>query len=135
LLALRWRDIDWTARRVRVRRNFVRGEFGTPKSKRSSRSVTLADRLAGALDLLHPAHVVARRRRSRRRAPAHGQADRPLEAAQALQGRAACGRGGARSASTTCATRSARCMAARGIPMRALQEMTGHRDFKTTLIY
>jgi integrase len=53
LLALRWRDIDWTARRVRVRRNFVRGEFGTPKSKRSSRSVPLADRLAGELDLLH----------------------------------------------------------------------------------
>jgi integrase len=53
LLALRWRDIDWTARRVRVRRNFVRGEFGTPKPKRSSRSVPLADRLAGELDLLY----------------------------------------------------------------------------------
>jgi integrase len=26
-------------------------------------------------------------------------------------------------------------MAAQGIPMRALQEMMGHRDFKTTLIY
>ena len=53
LLALRWRDVDWTARRVRVRRNFVRGEFGTPKSKRSSRSVPLADRVAGELDRLH----------------------------------------------------------------------------------
>ena len=53
LLALRWRDVDWPARRVRVRRSFVRGEFGTPKSKRSSRSVPLADRLAGELDLLH----------------------------------------------------------------------------------
>jgi integrase len=53
LLALRWRDIDWPARRVRVRRNYVRGEFGTPKSKRSSRSVPLADRLAGELDRLH----------------------------------------------------------------------------------
>ncbi|MDX6719457.1 MAG: hypothetical protein QOJ63_1711, partial [Solirubrobacteraceae bacterium] len=26
-------------------------------------------------------------------------------------------------------------MAAQGIPMRALQEMMGHRDFKTMLIY
>jgi len=43
LLALRWGDVDWAARRVRVRRNLVRGEFGTPKSKRSSRSVPLAD--------------------------------------------------------------------------------------------
>ena len=34
LFALRWRDVDWSARRIRVRRNYVRGEFGTPKSKR-----------------------------------------------------------------------------------------------------
>jgi integrase len=33
LLALRWRDVDWTARRVRVRQNYVRGEYGTPKSR------------------------------------------------------------------------------------------------------
>ena len=39
LLALRWVDVDWMAHRVRVRRNFVRGRFGTPKSKRSSRSI------------------------------------------------------------------------------------------------
>ena len=26
-------------------------------------------------------------------------------------------------------------MAAEGVPMRVLQEMMGHRDFKTTLIY
>ena len=43
LLALRWRDVDWSARRVRVRRNYVRGEFGTPKSRRCSRSVPLAE--------------------------------------------------------------------------------------------
>jgi integrase len=32
LLGLRWRDVDWSARRVRVRRSYVRGEFGPPKS-------------------------------------------------------------------------------------------------------
>jgi integrase len=52
LLALRWRDVDWSARRIRVRRNYVRGEFGTPKSKRSSRAVPLIDRLAAELDRL-----------------------------------------------------------------------------------
>ena len=35
-----------------MRRNFVRGEFGTPKSKRSSRSVPLASRVATELELL-----------------------------------------------------------------------------------
>jgi integrase len=52
LLALRWMDVDWAARRLRVRRNFVRGEYGTPKSKRSTRSVPLADVLGGELDRL-----------------------------------------------------------------------------------
>jgi integrase len=41
LLALRWKDVDWKAGRIRVRQNYVRGEFGTPKSKRSTRSVLL----------------------------------------------------------------------------------------------
>jgi integrase len=50
LVALRWRDVDWIARRIRVRQSHVRGEFGTPKSKRSSRSVPLADQLAGELE-------------------------------------------------------------------------------------
>jgi integrase len=49
LLGLRWGEVDWTARRIRVRRNFVRGEFGSPKSKRSSRSVPLAHRVAAQL--------------------------------------------------------------------------------------
>jgi integrase len=34
LFALRWMDVDWLAHRVRVRRNYVHGRFGTPKSKR-----------------------------------------------------------------------------------------------------
>jgi len=52
LLALRWMDVDWMAHRVRVRRNFVRGKFGTPKSKRSSRSIPLVDEVARELELL-----------------------------------------------------------------------------------
>jgi integrase len=134
LLALRWRDVDWQARRVRIRRNFVRGEFGTPKSKRSSRSVPLADRLAGALDHLHretnwPADddLVF----------AHPYTGKPIDRSKLLKRfKAALQRGGVRlvrfhDLRHTFGTR----MAAQGVPMRALQEMMGHRDFKTTLIY
>ena len=53
LLALRWRDVDWLAGRLRVRRSFVHGEFGTPKSHLSSRSVPPADRVATELDAHH----------------------------------------------------------------------------------
>jgi integrase len=47
LLALRWIDVDWPAARIRVRQNYVRGQFGTPKSKRSTRSVPMAAEVAG----------------------------------------------------------------------------------------
>jgi integrase len=50
LIALRWRDVDWSASLIRVRRNYTRGNWGTPKSKRSSRAVPMADRLGGELD-------------------------------------------------------------------------------------
>ena len=50
LVALRWRDIDWPAGVVRVRRNYSRGQWGTPKSRRSSRAVPLADRVAAELE-------------------------------------------------------------------------------------
>lgn len=49
LLALRWCDVDWEARRIRVRRNYVRGHWGTPKSRSGERSVPLATRVAGEL--------------------------------------------------------------------------------------
>jgi integrase len=50
LAALRWRDVDWSAGVVRVRRSYSRGEWGTPKSRRSSRAVPLPDRTAAELD-------------------------------------------------------------------------------------
>src|SRR5262249_19597571 len=50
LLALRWRDIDWSAGVIRVRRSYTRGQFGTPKSRRSSRAVPLADAVAAELE-------------------------------------------------------------------------------------
>jgi integrase len=53
LLGLRWRDINWDAGRVRVRQNFVRGAFGTPKSSarrarsRSRRKSRMGSRSTG----------------------------------------------------------------------------------------
>jgi len=134
LLGLRWRDIDWTAARVRVRRNWVRGEYGTPKSRRSSRSVPLADRVAGELDrhfqgssfkadddLVFPHPVIGT----------------PLDRSRLLKRfKAALKRAQVREVRFhdlrhTFGTR----MAGAGVPMRTLQEWMGHRDIKTTLIY
>jgi len=50
LIALRWQDVDWTAQRIRVRRNHVLGEFDTPKSRRSTRSVPMSRRVTRELD-------------------------------------------------------------------------------------
>ena len=134
LLALRWRDIDWSARRVRVRRSYERGEFGPPKSRRSSRSVPLADRLAGELDLLHQE---TRWRGDDDLVFAHPHTGKPMDRSKLLRRfKAALAAGGVRQVRFhdlrhTFGTR----MAGQGVPMRTLQEMLGHRDFKTTLIY
>ncbi|HTA96779.1 MAG TPA: tyrosine-type recombinase/integrase [Solirubrobacteraceae bacterium] len=58
LIALRWQDIAWEDRRVRVVRNHVLGQFDTPKSRRSARSVPLSSQLA--LEL----HIGGSRRRA-----------------------------------------------------------------------
>jgi len=52
LLGLRWRDVDFTTMRLRVRHSFVHGEFGQPKSRRSSRSVPLARHVGAELERL-----------------------------------------------------------------------------------
>jgi integrase len=135
LMALRWRDIDWTAARIRVRRNYVRGEFGTPKSKRSTRSVPLADEAAGELERLfqqsrwqgdddlvfaHPATGgpvakanITRRMRAALKAAKLDDTHRFHDLRH------------------TFGTR----MAAGNVPMRTVQEWMGHRDLATTQIY
>jgi integrase len=63
LIALRWQDVDWTAGRLRVRRTYSRGAFGTTKSRRGFRAVPLADRVARELDALSRRPSVRCRRR------------------------------------------------------------------------
>ena len=134
LLALRWRDIDWTAGRIRVRRNFVRGEYGTPKSKRSTRSVPLADRVAGELDLHFQRSAYTG---DDDLAFAHPETGRPLDRSRLLKRfKRTLRRAGARELRfhDLRHTFGTRCAAA-GVPLRTIQEWMGHRDFKTTLIY
>jgi integrase len=134
LLALRWRDVDWFVQKARVRRNYVRGQFGTPKSKRSSRGVPLAIRVAGALDELH--------RQSAYQADddlvfAHPHSGKPLDRSQLLKRfKRYCRLAGIREQRFhdlrhTFGTQ----MAAAGVPLRTLQEWMGHADSKTTQIY
>lgn len=135
LIALRWRDVDWIAARIRVRRNYVRGEFGTPKSRRSSRSVPMADALAGELDRYFRASAWTGEDDLVFADPHTGG---PLERAGVLRRFRKALKASRLDESHrfhdlrhTFGTR----MAGSGVPMRTLQEWMGHRDLETTLIY
>jgi integrase len=134
LLALRWQDVDWESGVVRVRRTFSRGQFGTPKSRRSSRAVPLAARVIAALK--------EHKQRSRFQEdidlvfahPQIGQVLDPSKVRKRFQATAR--RAGLRPVRFhdlrhTFGTR----MAAAGAPLRAIQEWMGHSDQRTTLIY
>jgi integrase len=134
LLGLRWRDVDFQARKVRVVSPFVRGEFGDPKSAGSGRSGPMAERVAGALRDL--------RQRSAYRGDGdlvfcHPESGRPLDRSKLIRRfKQALGRAGVHEITFhelrhTFGTR----MAAAGTPMRTLQHWMGHADFKTTQVY
>jgi integrase len=130
LLALRWRDVS---DRVRVRESYVRYRFGTPKSRRSTRSVPLAPDVAEALegwfkrtrfnaddDLVFtldgaPLYAVGITRRMHKALRAAG-----LDETHVFH-----------DLRHTFGTR----MAAAGVPMRTLQEWMGHRSITTTQRY
>lgn len=132
LVALQWQDVDWPVSRLRVRRSFVLGEMGTPKSRRSSRAVPMGLEVQKALagwqpldapdDALvfpdplvsGPLNNAAILRRMRRALKAAGL---PAHRFHDLR--------------HTFGTR----MAAAGVPMRTLQEWMGHRDIQTTMRY
>jgi integrase len=141
LVALRWRDVDWSASLIRVRRNYTRRNWGTPKSKRSSRAVPMADRLGGELDRHFKRSVY---QGDEDLVFGHPHTGEPYDASQLRKRfyaamKAAgmehrCGREGGitfHSLRHTFGTR----MAAAGVPMRTLQEWMGHRNLATTEIY
>ena len=133
LIALRWRDVDWTAGVVRVRRSYIarRVRHARRAAARAApcRSPTA---LAAELERHSPRSRLPARRRPRLLPPAHRRPLRRLEDAQALQAARSrapgCGRVRFHDLRHTFGTR----MAAAGAPLRALQEWMGHRDYKTT---
>jgi integrase len=134
LLALRWLDVDWTAGVVRVRRNYTRGVWGTPKSKRSSRAVPMIARVAGDLDRLYQQTAY---KGDDDLVFAHPYLGSVLDASKVRKRfQAAVAAAGLRrirfhDLRHTFGTQAA----AAGVPLRTLQEWMGHRDYKTTLIY
>jgi integrase len=134
LLALRWRDVDWEAKRIRVRRNYTRGHWSTPKSRSGERSVPLSSRVEAELrGHLRRSHfcdeddlVFAN--------PLNGEVlphgplvrrfKKALKVARVRKIRF-------HDLRHTFGTR----IAGAGVPMRVLQAWMGHRDYRTTLIY
>jgi integrase len=113
----------------------VLGEFGTPKSRRSTRSVPMADQVAGEL---HRLYVAAGEPPDDALVFADPFTGGPLDKAAILRRlRHALKAAKLDEAHTfhhlrhTFGTR----MAAAGVPMRTLQEMMGHRDISTTMRY
>ena len=134
VVAVRWRDVDWQARLIRVRRNFTRGQFGTPKSRRSSRAVPLAGRLAGELEAYHQRTAYPEENNLVFAHPLTGNVLDPSRLRKRFQ--ACVRRAGLRPTRFhdlrhTFATQ----LAAAGAPLRAIQEWLGHADLRTTLIY
>jgi integrase len=134
LIGLRWRDVDFDARKVRVVSPYVRGEFNDPKSEDSGRSVPLAQKVADAPTDLHDVTMY----------PddgdlvfCHPESGKPLDRSKLVRRfRNALERAEIRPITFhelrhTFGTR----MAAAGVPLRTLQHWMGHADSKTTQIY
>ena len=136
LLGLRWRDVDWTAQRIRVRNAFTRGEHSSRgKSDLSTRrSVPMADRVLAELDRWSKRSLYTSETSL---VFAHPQTGNPLDRTKVTRRfREACA-----DACVTVITfhelrhTFATRMAAQGVPLRKLQEWLGHADIKTTQIY
>jgi integrase len=136
LLGLRWRDVDWTAQRIRVRNAFVRGEHSAEgKSDLSTRrSVPMADRLARELDSYSTRTLY---NTDEDLVFAHPHTGHPIDRSKVTKRfQEACRSAGVRvitfhNLRHTFATR----LAAHGEPLRTIQEFLGHADAKTTQIY
>jgi integrase len=133
LLALQWQDVDWPARKIRVRRNYVRGEYGTPKSLRSTRAIPMGDRLGMELELHH--------QRSHYQADdalvfGHPTLGTPLDRSKVLKRfKAALKRAGVREVRFHDLRHTFGTRMAKVTQLRDVQEWMGHRDSKTTGIY
>jgi integrase len=136
LLGLRWRDVDWTAQRIRVRNAYVRGEHSAEGKSDlfTRRSVPMASRLARELDRWSTRTLY---NTDEDLVLAHPQTGRPIDRTKVTRRfQDACRAAGVRVITFhdlphTFATR----LAAHREPLRTIQEYLGHADAKTTQIY
>lgn len=134
LLGLEWRDVDFAAERVRVQRSYVRGHWGQPKSRYSSRSVPMAPQVAAALrrhlersqhqDREHLVFGHPRTGKVLSSSAIDQRFKKALRAAKVREVRF-------EDLRHTFGTR----LAAGGVPIRTIQEWMGHEDIRTTQIY
>jgi integrase len=132
--ALRWRDVDWTARKLHVRQNRVRKHVGTPKTARSSRAVPLATRVASELDALSRTTEWPRDDDLVFANPYTGDpldGDALLQALYRAEQCAGVRRVTFHELRHTFGTQTA----AAGVPLTTLQEWMGHEHISTTMIY
>jgi integrase len=135
LRALRWSDIDYRAMKIRVRREYVRGQYDKPKSLGSERGIPLAARLVTELDEHHQRTVW---NQDSDLVLAHPHTGRPLDHARiGLHYQAALVRAGVRKIRVHDLRHTfGTTMAASGkVSLRTLQEWMGHEDIRTTQIY
>jgi integrase len=134
LVAVRWRDVDWSARVVRVRRSFSRGQWTTPKSRRSIRAVPMADRVARELEWHFGRSAYTD---DDDLVFCHPHTGTPYDASKSrVRFKAALKRAGLRELRFHDLRHTyGTLMAAAGTPLRTLQGWMGHRDYKTTEIY
>jgi len=134
LIGLRWRDVDFDVRKVRVVSPYVRGEFNDPKSEDSGRSVPLAKRVGDALTALHERSLYGA---DGELVFGHPETGHPLDRSKLVRRfKRALQRAKVRTITFhelrhTFGTR----MAANGVPLRTIQHWMGHADSKTTQIY
>jgi len=118
---------------IRVRRNRVRRVDGTPKSRRSTRTVPMADDVARALEGIAPA--VSDDDALVFPDPVDGLELRPKSLLRRMRLALAAARLDDSHVFPDLRHTFGTRMAARGIPMRTLQEWMGHRDIATTQRY
>jgi len=126
IIALEWRDIDLTARRLSVQRSDWQGHVTAPKSGRS-RQLPMTQRLTAALK--GSRHL----RGDRVLCLPDGSPitrDRVIKAVRGAQRVAGIGQGVHILRHTFCSH-----LAMKGAPARAIQELAGHADLSTTQRY
>jgi len=127
MLALRWRDVDFTAAKINVRQNVVRGNKGTPKGH-ESRSIPMSPVLASILGdhRHHRGELVFCNKDGTMLTK--NMCRRPLYDI--------CKRAGLRQIGWHVLRHTfASHLVMRAVPIKVVQELMGHKDIKTTMRY